>query len=49
VWLGGYYSICKEMLPAKYDFFLDEMIRLRNIQLVGHLRVTGQHPHNSVL
>ena len=49
VWLGGYYSICKEMLPAKYDFFLDEMIRLRNIQLVGHLRATGQYPHNSVL
>jgi hypothetical protein len=30
VWLGGYYSICKEMLPVKYDFFLDKMVRLRN-------------------
>jgi len=49
VWLGGYYSICKEMLPVKYDFFLDEMIRLRNIQLVEHLRATGQYPHHFYL
>jgi hypothetical protein len=21
VWLGGYHSICREMLPAKYNFF----------------------------
>jgi hypothetical protein len=27
-WLQGYHSICREMLPVKYDFFLDEMIRL---------------------
>jgi hypothetical protein len=43
------YSICKEILPVKYDFFLDEMIRLHNIQLVEHLRATGQYPHNFYL
>src|SRR6266487_5911899 len=29
-WLGGYHSICQEMLADKYDFFLDEMILQRN-------------------
>ncbi|KJA15025.1 hypothetical protein HYPSUDRAFT_72271 [Hypholoma sublateritium FD-334 SS-4] len=45
VWLGGYHSMCREMLPAKYDFFLDEMIRLRNIQSIQHLYQQGHHPH----
>lgn len=27
-WLGGYQSMCQEMLPVKFDFFLDEMIKL---------------------
>ena len=49
VWLGGYYSICKEMLPLKYDFFLDKMVRLHIIQVEEHLHVTGQYPHNSVI
>ena len=30
VWLGGYHSICREMLVGKYNFFLDEMISRRN-------------------
>lgn len=30
VWLGGYHSICREMLVDKYRFFLDEMILIRN-------------------
>ena len=30
VWLGGYHSICREMLIDKYTFFLDEMILRRN-------------------
>lgn len=30
VWLGGYHSICREMTAVKYEFFLDEMIRMRN-------------------
>jgi hypothetical protein len=44
-WLGGYHSICREMLPAKYNFFLDEMIRLRNRELLKRLAASGHHPH----
>ena len=43
-WLGGYHSMCREMLPTKYDFFLDEMIRLRNIEVIKHLDHQGHHP-----
>jgi hypothetical protein len=30
VWLGGFHSICREMSADMYDFFLDEMIMMRN-------------------
>ena len=43
-WLGGYHSLCREMLPAKFDFFLDEMIRLRNIEVIRRLARQGHHP-----
>ena len=43
-WLGGYHSMCREMLPAKFDFFLDEMIRLRNIETIDRLERQGCHP-----
>ena len=43
-WLGGYHSMCREMLPAKFDFFLDEMIRLRNIEVIRHLDKQGHCP-----
>jgi CxC6 like cysteine cluster associated with KDZ transposases len=45
-WLGGYHSMCREMLPAKFDFFLDEMIRLRNIEVINRLERQGHHPIN---
>jgi len=45
-WLGGYHSMCREMLPAKFDFFLDEMIRLRNIEIIRSLQENGHHPRN---
>jgi hypothetical protein len=45
-WLGGYHSMCREMLPAKFDFFLDEMIRLRNIEVIHRLARQGHHPSN---
>ena len=45
-WLGGYHSMCREMLPAKFDFFLDEMIRLRNIEIIRKLQENGHHPRN---
>jgi len=33
-----------EMLPAKYDFFLDEMIRVRNIEQLKKLEREGRNP-----
>ena len=45
-WLGGYHSMCQEMLPAKFDFFLDEMIRLRNVEVIKRLHREGRHPRN---
>jgi hypothetical protein len=42
VWLGGYHAICREMLPV--NFFLNEMIRLRNCIVVAKLKEDGQHP-----
>jgi hypothetical protein len=47
VWFGGYHSMVREMLPVKYDFFLDEMIRLRNIQTVAALKAAGHHPYHA--
>ncbi|KAJ7348297.1 hypothetical protein DFH08DRAFT_698265 [Mycena albidolilacea] len=44
VWLGGYHSMCREMLPVKYNFFLDEMIRLRNDMTVAKLAADGFNP-----
>ncbi|PPR02945.1 hypothetical protein CVT24_012157 [Panaeolus cyanescens] len=43
-WFGGYHSMCREMLPHKFDFFLDEMIRLRNIDIICRLDKGGYHP-----
>ena len=38
VWLGGFHSICREMTADRYDFFLDEMIIMRNRQTLARLR-----------
>ncbi|KAJ7033642.1 hypothetical protein C8F04DRAFT_1002511 [Mycena alexandri] len=43
-WFGGYASICREMLPVKYNFFLDEMIRLRNQKTLAKLAADGHNP-----
>ncbi|KAH6894824.1 hypothetical protein BKA70DRAFT_1319560 [Coprinopsis sp. MPI-PUGE-AT-0042] len=45
-WLGGYLSICREMIAVKYDFFLDEMIRLRNIDVLNKLHAAGASPRS---
>ena len=45
-WLGGYHSMCHEMLSAKFDFFLDEMICLCNIEIIQGLQEKGHHPRN---
>ncbi|PPQ88323.1 hypothetical protein CVT25_012448 [Psilocybe cyanescens] len=43
-WLGGYNSMVQEMLPAKYEFFLDEMIRPCNKEVLQCLERQGHHP-----
>jgi hypothetical protein len=46
VWLGGYHSICREMLMDKYIFFLDEMILRRNRMIRKKLIIEGKGPNN---
>jgi hypothetical protein len=38
VWLGGFHSIVREMTPIKYNFFLDQMILLRNQMTITKLK-----------
>jgi hypothetical protein len=45
VWLGGYHAIVQEMLPHRYNFFLDEMIKRRNEKLVARLEEIGKIPY----
>jgi hypothetical protein len=44
VWLGGYHSICREMLVDKYNFFLDEMITRKNRLTKLNLERAGTVP-----
>jgi hypothetical protein len=44
VWLGGYHSICREMLVDKYNFFLDEMILHHNVLTQAKLEKDGHYP-----
>ncbi|KDQ28715.1 hypothetical protein PLEOSDRAFT_1039350 [Pleurotus ostreatus PC15] len=45
VWMGGYIAIVREMLPHRYEFFLDEMIKRRNQLLIRRLRNEGKVPY----
>ncbi|KAJ7075798.1 hypothetical protein B0H15DRAFT_791429, partial [Mycena belliarum] len=45
VWFGKYQPIVKEMPVLRYNFFLDEMISLRNDWMVRKLRLDGKQPH----
>lgn len=47
VWLGEYHSMCQEMVPVKFNFFLDKMINIRNAIVVKKLEKAGRHPHHS--
>ncbi|KAF7311236.1 hypothetical protein MKEN_01025200 [Mycena kentingensis (nom. inval.)] len=40
-WLGGFQSIVRQMTAVKYDFFLNEMIRLHNEKLLAELNITA--------
>nr|GAT45899.1 predicted protein [Mycena chlorophos] len=44
VWLGGYHSMCREMTAVRYNFFLNEMVRLRNILVIAKLADSGKNP-----
>ena len=43
-WLGGYQAICREMLVDRYNFFLDEMVRRRNLITMERLKQQGHMP-----
>ncbi|KAJ7134925.1 hypothetical protein C8R43DRAFT_1072732 [Mycena crocata] len=44
-WFVKFHPIVKEMSVLRYNFFLDEMISLRNEWRVEKLRVAGEKPH----
>jgi hypothetical protein len=44
VWLGGFHSICREMRAVFFDFFLDQMILLRNEVTRTRLAAEGVSP-----
>ncbi|KAH9917121.1 uncharacterized protein BXZ73DRAFT_53402 [Epithele typhae] len=43
-WFGGFQAIVREMKEEKYDFYLDEMITLRNRLICAELAASGQNP-----
>ena len=45
IWLGGYHAIVRDMLPCRYDFFLDEIIKCCNEKLVVRLQEMGKVPY----
>ncbi|KAJ7167590.1 hypothetical protein C8R46DRAFT_1093498 [Mycena filopes] len=45
-WFGGFQSMVREMQADRYDFFLDEMIRRRNISIIKSLGQKGRAPHS---
>ena len=45
VWVGGYLAMTREMLPHRFDFFLDEVIKRRNEKVYNDLDHTGQAPY----
>ena len=46
MWIGGYHTICQEMLVGKYDFFLDQMILHHNHVTRAKLDAKGARPGN---
>ena len=44
IWLGGFHSICQEMSGEMFDFFLDEMIMMRNRLTKAKLTSQGINP-----
>ncbi|RPD55286.1 hypothetical protein L226DRAFT_468844 [Lentinus tigrinus ALCF2SS1-7] len=46
-WLGGFQAMVREMRPPRYDFFLDEMILIRNRMIIEDLRRAGENPQEA--
>ncbi|KDR67274.1 hypothetical protein GALMADRAFT_283614 [Galerina marginata CBS 339.88] len=44
VWLGGFHAIVREMLVDRFNFFLDQMILLRNQMTLEKLKKDGHCP-----
>jgi hypothetical protein len=44
-WFGRFLPIVREMKKLRYNFFLDEMLRLRNEGTILALRKAGKAPH----
>ena len=47
VWLGSYHAIVREMLPVKYNFFLDELVMRCNRALVAKMEKAGDAPRRA--
>ncbi|KAJ7492057.1 hypothetical protein FB451DRAFT_1021989, partial [Mycena latifolia] len=45
VWFGKFQNVVQEMPVIRYNFFLDEMIALRNRQITAELGAQGNLPH----
>lgn len=46
VWVGGYDSICREMMVDRYNFFLDEMFMRKNRLTLAKLTSDGYAPRH---
>lgn len=44
VWLGGFHAIVREMLVDRFNFFLDQIILLRNQMTLDKLQKAGHCP-----
>ncbi|KZT57327.1 hypothetical protein CALCODRAFT_434401, partial [Calocera cornea HHB12733] len=44
-WLNNFHGVVREMLPVRYEFFLDEVIKARNRFLVEELRRNKEDPY----
>jgi hypothetical protein len=43
-WIGGFQAIVQNMREVRAQFFLDEMIRRRNIWVISELARKGKNP-----
>jgi hypothetical protein len=43
-WFGGYQAIVKEMSASRFNFFLDEVIAIRNSFVEAELQRKGKNP-----